>query len=214
LLIFQAAYANPGNSRAARSSQRMKLLADFLPVILFFVAYKVADIYVATGVAIVAAIVHLVWLKLSRQTIKPVHWIGLGFILLFGSMTILLKDPFYIKIKWTLFYGLMGALIVVFTALGKNPLKTVFGNEIELPPEAWHKFSFSWGGFFLVLAVLNQYFAMTLSLDAWVNVKVWGGMAATLVFVIGQALWLAKYFPDEAPAAHCAANPAEAPKEF
>lgn len=177
----------------------MKLLADFLPVILFFVAYKVADIYVATGVAIVAAIVHIAYLKWSKQTVKPIHWIGLIFILIFGSLTILLKDEYWIKIKWTLFYGLMGSVILVATWRGKNPLKSVLGNEIQLPPEAWKKFSYSWGWFFLTLAVLNQYFASTLSLDAWVKVKVFGGMAATFVFAIGQALWLAKYFPDDEP---------------
>lgn len=176
----------------------MKLLADFLPVILFFVAFKVAGIYVATGVAIAAALAHIAYRLATRQGVKPVHWISLGFILLFGSMTILLKDPFYIKVKWTLFYGLMGALILGFTAAGKNPLRVVLGSEIELPPAAWKSFSYSWGWFFLVLAALNQYFAATLSLDDWVSVKVFGGMAATLVFVIGQAIWLSKYFPDEA----------------
>lgn len=192
----------------------MKLLADFLPVILFFVAYKVADIYVATGVAIVAAVVHIAYLKISKQTVKPVHWIGLVFILFFGSLTILLKDEFWIKIKWTLFYGLMGGMILIATWWGKNPLKSVLGSEIELPLEAWKKFSYSWGCFFLVLAVLNQYFASTLSLDAWVKVKVFGGMAATFVFAIGQAIWLAKYFPDDAPAKVEAVTTATAaPKE-
>ena len=175
----------------------MKLLFDFLPVILFFAAYKFADIYVATGVAIVTAIVQIVWCLVRKEKIKPVQWIGLGFILIFGTATILLQDEFYIKIKWTLFYGLMGTLIIAAVALGKNPLKSILGNEIELPAEAWKKLSYSWGGFFLLLAGLNQYFAMTLSLDAWVKVKVFGGTALSLVFVLAQAFWLAKYLPDE-----------------
>jgi intracellular septation protein len=175
----------------------MKLLFDFLPVILFFAAYKFADIYVATGVAIVTAIVQIVWCLVRKEKVKPVQWIGLGFILIFGTATILLQDEFYIKIKWTLFYGLMGTLIVAAAALGKNPLKSILGNEIELPAEAWKKLSYSWGGFFLLLAGLNQYFAMTLSLDAWVKVKVFGGTALSLVFVLAQAFWLAKYLPDE-----------------
>ena len=179
----------------------MKLLFDFLPVILFFAAYKLADIYVATGVAIAAAIGQIVWCLVRKEKVKPVQWIGLGFILIFGTATILLQDEFYIKIKWTLFYGLMGALIIGAAAMGKNPLKSILGNEIELPAEAWQKLSYSWGGFFLLLAGLNQYFAMTLSLDAWVKVKVFGGTALSVVFVFAQAFWLAKYLPDEtAPA--------------
>ena len=82
----------------------MKLLLDFLPVILFFGAYKLADIYVATGVAIAATIVQIGWALWRREKIKPVQWIALGFILVFGSATILLQDEYYIKIKWTLFY--------------------------------------------------------------------------------------------------------------
>ena len=175
----------------------MKLIVDFLPVILFFAAYKLYDIYVATGVAIAAAIAQIAWCLIRHEKIKPVQWIGLGFILVFGAATILLHDEFYIKIKWTLFYGLMGSLIIGAVALGKNPLKSVLGSEIDLPAEVWRKLSYSWGGFFLLLAGLNQYFAMTLSLDAWVKVKVFGGSALSLVFVFAQAFWLAKYLPDE-----------------
>ena len=179
----------------------MKLFVDFLPVILFFVAYKVYDIYVATGVAIAAAIAQIIWCLVRREKVKLVQWIGLGFILVFGAATILLHDEFYIKIKWTLFYGLMGSLIIGAAAFGKNPLKSILGNEIDLPAEVWRKLSYSWGGFFLLLAALNQYFAMTLSLDAWVKVKVFGGTGLSLVFVFAQAFWLAKFLPDELPPA-------------
>ncbi len=176
----------------------MKLLLDFLPVILFFGAYKLADIYVATGVAIVATIAQIGWSLWRREKIKPVQWIALGFILVFGSATILLQDEFYIKIKWTLFYGLMGLMILGAVALRKNPLKSVLGQEIELPDHVWSKLSMAWGLFFLTLAALNQYFAMTLSLDAWVKVKVFGGSALSFAFVIAQAFWMAKYLPEEA----------------
>jgi len=175
----------------------MKLLLDFLPVILFFGAYKLADIYVATGVAIAATIVQIGWMLWRRERVKPVQWIALGFILIFGGATILLHDEFYIKIKWTLFYGLMGLTILGAVALRKNPLRSVLGQEIELPDHVWGKLSMAWGIFFLVLAALNQYFALTLSLDAWVKVKVFGGTALSFIFVLGQAFWMAKYLPDE-----------------
>ena len=175
----------------------MKLLFDFLPVILFFGAYKLADIYVATGVAIAATIVQIGWLMWRGEKIKPVQWIALGFILVFGGATILLHDEFYIKIKWTLFYGLLSLMILGAVALRKNPLKSVLGQEIELPDHVWRKLSLAWGLFFLLLATLNQYFALTLSLDAWVKVKVFGGSALSFVFVIAQAFWMAKYLPED-----------------
>ena len=176
----------------------MKLLLDFLPVILFFAAYKLADIYVATGVAIAATVAQIGWALWRREKIKPVQWIALAFILIFGSATILLHDEYYIKIKWTLFYGLMGLVILGAVALRKNPIKSVLGQEIDLPDHVWRKLSIAWGIFFLTLAALNQYFASTLSLDAWVKVKVFGGSALSFVFVIAQALWMAKYLPDDA----------------
>jgi intracellular septation protein len=176
----------------------MKLLFDFLPVILFFGAYKLADIYVATGVAIAATVVQIGWSLWRREKVKPIQWIALGFILVFGGATILLHDEFYIKIKWTLFYGLMGLMILGAVAWRKNPLKSVLGQEIELPDDVWRKLSMAWGIFFLLLAALNQYFASTLTLDAWVKVKVFGGSALSFVFVIAQAFWMAKYLPDDA----------------
>ena len=111
----------------------MKLLFDFLPVLMFFAAYKLADIYVATGVAIAVAVAQIIWCLVRREKIKPVQWIALVFILIFGTAIILLQDEFYIKVKWTLFYGLMGALILGATALGRNPLKSVLGSELDLP---------------------------------------------------------------------------------
>ncbi|MEQ1518218.1 MAG: septation protein A [Usitatibacteraceae bacterium] len=176
----------------------MKLILDFLPVILFFGAYKFADIYVATGVAIAATIAQIGWTLWRREKVKPVQWIALIFILVFGGATILLHDEYYIKLKWTLFYGLMGLTILGAVAMRKNPIKSVLGQEIELPDHVWRKLSMAWGFFFLLLACLNQYFASTLSLDAWVKVKVFGGSALSFVFVIAQAFWMAKYLPDEA----------------
>lgn len=175
----------------------MKFLFDLFPVILFFAAYKVFDIFVAAAVAIVAAIVQVSWTLARKQKVKPVQWIGLGFLLVFGGATIVLQDEFYIKVKWTLFYGVMGTLMLGAVALRKNPLKSVMGQELELPDEVWRKLALAWGVFFLALAALNQYFANTLTLDAWVKVKIFGGTALTFLFIIAQAFWLARFLPDE-----------------
>ena len=175
----------------------MKFLFDLFPVILFFAAYKIFDIFVAAAVAIVAAIVQVSWTLARKQKVKPVQWIGLGFLLVFGGATILLQDEFYIKVKWTLFYGVMGTLMLGAVALRKNPLKSLMGQELELPDEVWRKLALAWGIFFLALAVLNQYFANTLTLDAWVKVKIFGGTALTFLFIIAQAFWLARFLPDE-----------------
>jgi len=175
----------------------MKILLDFLPLVVFFAAYKAAGIYVAAGVAIVVAVAQIVWSLARRIKIKPVQWVSLGFIVIFCSATILLHDEFYFKLKWTLFYGSMGTMILVALAMKKNPLKSLLGQEIELPAAIWHKLSISWGIYFLVMAALNQYIAMVLSLDAYVNVKIFGGMALSAIFIVAQAIWLAKHLPEE-----------------
>jgi intracellular septation protein len=152
---------------------------------------------VATGVAIAAGIVQIAIARLRGQKVKPVQWIALGFIVFFGGLTILLHDEYYIKLKWTLFYSLMGLLILGAAAFGRNPLRSLLGNDIELPADAWRKLTVAWGLFFLLLAGLNHYFAHTLSLDAWVKVKVFGGTALTVLFVLLQAVWIAALLPKE-----------------
>ncbi|HEX9389771.1 MAG TPA: septation protein A [Usitatibacteraceae bacterium] len=175
----------------------MKQYFDFLPAILFFVGFKLADIFVATGVAMGASIILIAWSLIRREPVRPIQWISLGFIAVFGSLTILLHDEYYIKIKWTLFYALMGIAIFVALALKKNPLKSLMGQELVLPEKVWRQLSMAWAGYFLLLAALNQYFAMVLPLAQWVNVKIFGGMAAFIVFIIAQSFWLAKHLPDE-----------------
>ena len=175
----------------------MKLFLDFLPAILFFAAFKLADIYVATGMAMAASIVMIGWSLIRREPVKPIQWISLGFIAVFGSLTILLHDEYYIKLKWTLFYALMGGAIFVALALKKNPLKSLMGQDLVLPEKIWRQLSMAWAGYFLLLAALNQYFATVLPLAQWVNVKIFGGMAAFIVFIVAQSFWLARHLPDD-----------------
>jgi intracellular septation protein len=176
----------------------MKLFLDFLPAILFFAAFKLGDIYIATSIAMAASILMIGWSLIRREPVKPVQWISLGFIAVFGSLTILLHDEYYIKLKWTLFYALMGGAILAALAFRKNPLKSLMGQELMLPEKIWRQLSIAWAGYFLLLAALNQYFATVLPLAQWVNVKIFGGMAAFIVFVVAQSFWLARHLPEEA----------------
>ncbi|HYF42904.1 MAG TPA: septation protein IspZ, partial [Ramlibacter sp.] len=91
----------------------MKLLIDFFPIILFFAAFKLWDIYVATGVAIVATIAQIAWLRLRNGKVEPIQWLSLGVIVLFGGATILAHDETFIKWKPTVLYWLMGGALAV-----------------------------------------------------------------------------------------------------
>ena len=175
----------------------MKLLLDFFPIVLFFAAFKVWDIYVATGVAIVATIAQIAWLKYSTGKVEPMQWLSLGIIVLFGGATILAHDETFIKWKPTVLYWLMGgALAVGLLVFRKNLLKSLMGAQLELPEPAWRTMNWSWVGFFAVMGVLNLWVAYHFDTDTWVNFKLFGGLGLMALFVVGQALYLGRYMKD------------------
>ncbi len=175
----------------------MKQLFDLLPAILFFAGFKLVDIFFATGIAMAAAVILIGWSLIRREPVRPIQWISLGFIALFGSLTILLHDEAFIKLKWTLFYASMGVAIIVALAMKKNPLKSLMGQELVLPENIWRQLSWAWAAYFFLLAALNQYFATVLTLEQWVNVKIFGGLALMFIFMLVQGVWIYKYLPQE-----------------
>ncbi len=178
----------------------MKLLLDFFPIILFFVAFKFAGIYVATGVAIVATIVQIAWLRHSTGKIEPMQWASLAIILVFGGATIALQNETFIKWKPTVLYWLMGgALAAGQLFFRKNLLKSLMGSQLELPDAAWRVTNWSWIAFFALMGVINLWVAYTFDTDTWVNFKLFGGLGLMGVFVVGQAFYLGRYMKaDEA----------------
>ena len=172
----------------------MKLFLDFFPIILFFVAFKVAGIYVATGVAIVATVAQIAWLRYSNGKVEPMQWLTLAVIVLFGGATIALQNETFIKWKPTVLYWLMGGTLMGGQLLlGKNLLKSLMGSQMELPDAAWRVANWSWIAFFAVMGVLNLWVAFNFETDTWVNFKLFGGLGLMALFVIGQALYLGRY---------------------
>jgi len=176
----------------------MKLLIDFFPIILFFVAFKFAGIYVATSVAIAATIGQIAWLRHRTGKIEPMQWVSLGVIVLFGGLTIALHNETFIKWKPTVLYWLMaGTLMAGQLIFKKNLLKTLMGSQLELPEPAWRITNWSWIVFFGLMGVANLWVAYHFDTDTWVNFKLFGGMGLMVVFVIGQALYLGRYMKAE-----------------
>ena len=172
----------------------MKLFLDFFPIILFFVAFKVAGIYVATGVAIVATVAQIAWLRYSHGKVEPMQWVTLAVIVLFGGATIALQNETFIKWKPTVLYWLMGGTLMAGQLLfGKNLLKTLMGAQMELPDAAWRVANWSWVAFFAAMGVLNLWVAFNFDTNTWVNFKLFGGLGLMALFVVGQALYLGRY---------------------
>ena len=176
------------------NSRLMKFLFDLFPVILFFVAFKFFGIYPATAVAIGATFVQIGWVWYRHRKIDNMLWVSFGVIVVFGGATLLLHDETFIKWKPTVLYWLFG--VVLLTAeigFRKNLIKAMMEKQMTLPDAVWRKLLMSWAGFFTVMGALNLYVAFNYSTDAWVNFKLFGGMGLMLVFVVLQALMLAKY---------------------
>jgi len=176
----------------------MKFLFDLFPVILFFVAFKLSDIYVATGVAIVATFAQVGWLKLRGRRVDPMLWASLGIIAVFGGATLALHDETFIKWKPTILYWLFAvALAASELVFGRNLMRTLLGEQLQLPDHAWRKLNWSWIAFFALMGAANLYVAFTYSTDAWVNFKLFGGMGLMFLFVLAQGLFLAKYVQEK-----------------
>lgn len=188
-----------------------KFLFDLFPLILFFVAYRLADlyvgkgsaIYVATGIAIVASILQILWLRLTRRAIEATHWINVSIITVFGGATILLHDDTFIKWKPTVLYWLFAAILLGSRLLtGRNLMRRLMGDKIALTEHAWSRLNDSWAGFFLLSGFLNLYVAFSgqFTESQWVNFKVFGLTVLLLLFVVVQSLWLGRHIQANDPA--------------
>jgi intracellular septation protein len=179
-----------------------KFLFDLFPLLLFFVAYRFADIYVATAVAMVAAVGQLAYIKLRGHKIEPMHWINLVVIVVFGGATLWLQNDAFIKWKPTVLYWLFGAILLGMQWIWKqNLLQKLLAGKVELTEQGWRGMSYSWATFFMVAGALNLFVAFSglFSESAWVNFKVFGLMGLLFVFVIGQSMWLSKHMTEQDP---------------
>ena len=184
----------------------MKLLFDFFPLLLFFAAYKFYDIFVATAVAIAASFaqVTLYWLKHRR--FENMHLIALGAIAVFGGLTLILHDNTFIKWKPTIVHWLLAVVLFASHFVGEQTaMERMLGKQISLPRSVWTRLNLSWGVFFFVLGALNIYVAFFFGAhldaqtrdDIWVYFKVPGTLALTLLFVVAQALLMARHVNPE-----------------
>jgi intracellular septation protein len=175
----------------------MKQLLDFLPILLFFVAYKTYDIYTATAVIMAATVVQMAILYKMHGRLAAMHKITLALILGFGAMTLGFHDERFIKIKPTVLYTFMAlALGIALWVYKKNFLKTMLGEQMALPEHVWRNLTAAWVVYSLAMASLNAYVAYFYSTEQWVNFKLWG-YAFPLVFILAQGVYIAKYLQAE-----------------
>ena len=199
----------------------MKILFDLFPVILFFVTFKLAGknpeaaqalvaaigyqaeplqlpVLLSTAAAIAATIGQVLWVKWRHGKVDTMLWVSFGIIALFGGATLLLHDETFIKWKPTVLYWVFAATLVFSNWLfKKNLMRALLQEKLILPTRVWNHVNLGWSLFFAVLGVLNLYVAFNFSTDAWVNFKLFGVTGMMLIFVLLQAMVLAKYVEED-----------------
>ena len=175
----------------------MKFLFDIFPVVLFFIAFKVFDIYVATAVAIAATFLQIGWTWVRHRKVDNLLWVSFAVIVVFGGATLVLQDETFIKWKPTVLYWLFAAVLAVAElAFRKNLIRAMMEAQVTLPDAVWGKLLASWIAFFALMGVLNLAVAYNFSTDAWVNFKLFGGIGLMLAFIVLQALMLSRHIED------------------
>ncbi len=166
----------------------LKLAIDLGPLLVFFVANKLGGLFVATAAVMVAtlAAVAVAWVK--TRTVPVMTLVSGALVLVFGGLTLWLKDETFIKMKPTLIYGLFATVLLVGMARGRSYLQLVLGGSLPGLSEAvWRQLTRNWAFFFIGLMVANEIGRRVLTTDQWVNLKVWGLPIATVLFALSQA---------------------------
>jgi len=175
----------------------MKFLADLFPVLLFFGAYWFTrDMFIATGVAMVSTVLQVAVTWVRHRKVEMMQWVSLGLIVVLGGATLLLHDKHFIMWKPTLLYWIMGGGLLAGSLAGKNGMRAVMGQQINLPDGVWKKLNLAWSVFFLAMGGINLLIAYHFSEEIWVNFKLFGGIGLMVAFVIAQSLYLSKYIED------------------
>ena len=173
----------------------MKSFLDFFPILLFFGAYKMGDIYSATGVLMAATVIQMFLIYRLDGRLQTMHKVTLALVLGFGALTLGLHDERFIKWKPTVLYtGMALALAVSQRFFNKNFLHTMLGQQLQLPHAVWYRLNLSWVLYSLFMASINAYVAAYFSTEAWVDFKIWG-YVFPVVFIVGQGLYVARHLP-------------------
>jgi intracellular septation protein len=178
----------------------MQLLFDLLPVIAFFIAYKLADIYVATAVLIVGVLAQTAWSWIRHRKVSPMLLTSAVLVLVFGGLTLLVHDKTFIQWKPTIVNWLFAAAFLVSQYMkGPSIVQRLMSESVRLADADWRRLNMMWVAFFLLAGTANLYVAYNFSEAAWVNFKLFGLMGLTLVFALAQGFWIAKRAADLEP---------------
>ncbi len=173
----------------------MKLLLDFLPILIFFGVYKLTgDLIIATAVLIPVTIVQVAVTYWLTKKVEKMALATLALVVILGGATVLLNDGWFIMWKPTVVNGLFALAFLGSHFIGDKPLvERILGHALALPKAKWLGLSWAWIGFFVFSGVINLVVAYTFSEAVWVNFKLFGMLGLTFVFLIAQGLWISRH---------------------
>lgn len=175
----------------------MKLFADFLPIVAFFVAYKLYDIYVATLSAIILCTLFAAITFIKTKKLEKMQLITLGLILTLGGATLFFHDETFIKWKPTAVNWLFACVFLGSHFIGhKTVIERMMSHAVELPALIWRRLNVAWAVFFILMGAANIVVISLFDTDTWVNFKLFGNLGLTLAFVLLQSLYLAKHIKE------------------
>lgn len=171
----------------------MKFFYDLLPVILFFVSYKIYDIFIATAVAIAATLVQILYMYFKKGSVDRMLLFNGAMITVLGGLTIMLQDKAFIMWKPSLIYWAFAIILLCSNRFfGKNLIKLAMGAQIQLKDWLWSKLNFFSSLFFVFLGFINLYVAYNFSENTWVNFKLFGLTALLFLFFICLAIYVSR----------------------
>tara|TARA_X000001036_G_scaffold68857_1_gene59952 strand:+ start:1031 stop:1561 length:531 start_codon:yes stop_codon:yes gene_type:complete len=170
-----------------------KFLFDLFPIILFFIAFKIYDIFIATAVAIIATLLQIIYVYLKDKKVEKVLLFNGVMITFLGGLTILLQDKMFIMWKPSVLYWCF-ALILLFSNLflKKNLVQMALGKQVELKNKFWNVINWYTSVFFVLLGFINLYVAYNFSEDTWVNFKLFGITGLLFIYMIFLGLYISK----------------------
>jgi intracellular septation protein len=174
----------------------MQFFFDFLPLIVFFVAYKLAGMLWATGAIIVATAATVTYQWLKQRTVNRMQLISAALVVVFGGITLLVRDAIFIQWKPTIVYWLFAAAFLASQIWTSKPIiQRMLEEAVELERQEWGRLNLAWAAFFGAMGVLNLYVVYNFDEPTWVNFKLFGTLGLTIAMVVVQALWLARRMP-------------------
>jgi intracellular septation protein len=171
----------------------LKLAVDLGPLVVFFLGNSYFGIFYATGMFMLATLISLTISYSIEKKLSPMPIVTGVVVMVFGGLTIWLADELFIKLKPTIVNSIFASLLIAGLVTGRLFLKILLDSAIQLTDEGWRKFTYRWIGFFIFLALLNEFIWRNYSTDFWVASKLWITFPLTVLYAIAQTPFLMKH---------------------